>query len=812
MSRFRDTSQQDPQRADIDRRSFLRYVGAGAAAAGASTFYSSCASSTRSEGLGADGSDPHGALKAKIAERTGYNWVSLEGQPQWGPVQYPTPLPGDPGPKNADARRLAHFTVRDTISLPEGFRFDVIAAWGDPIGPAGAAQFRFGFSNDYTGLTPIPGKANDYWLFVNHEDLSAGVWLQGYAQATGGVLPKVELTANPEEPRGGFLWINGQKQPRSFIRLDGGEVPEALRNALDELGAKALGDLGVSVLQVRRDEQGRFTVVPEGVHWRISGVSRQDDPVRPVQVSGPAAPLFGGAPAGTFCNCSGGTTPWGTFLTCEENIDNHVNEPVDAAGKLVDTRAGLAASGDFKPGGLENSERLPLYLNGLGTCLKKPLDGRRYGWVCEVTPQTGEIVKHTALGRMRHENAALRCEQGKRLAVYMGDDCRGGHVWKFVSDETVQDPSDPANSKLLEKGVLYAAKFEPDFTGRWIAVTPDTPLAAPQIHSTHLKLPKRPDGGLESVGESTPRRAYTPPEEWVKSIEAFAGKPFDQCTLGDLVRPDGAAPGSVEYQRLQEGVVKMDAFAMANAIGATPSARPEDLETHPFDHSVYIAFTDATGGSDGSPDPRIFPDCQRKNTRQYGAIYRLAEDGEGETGDPASRTFTWGKFVSSGETADGGGGFACADNLTFDPLGNLWMVTDVSTSSLNAPVDRQTKETQPGSSKFRGVFGNSAMFMIPTAGPNKGVPFCFATGPVECELTGVTFTEDGKTLIVSVQHPGGRNGARSAANPSRKAEMRIADRNNRIFTQIRETPIGSNFPSGELNAAPRPAVVCITRA
>lgn len=230
---------------------------------------------------------------------------------------------------------------------------------------------------------------------------------------------------------------------------------------------------------------------------------------------------------------------------------------------------------------------------------------------------------------------------------------------------------------------------------------------------------------------------------------------------------------------------------------------------HPRDQSVYVGFTDSTGSGDGSPDVRIFPDSKGENSRQYGAIYRLVEDGS----DPAARIFKWGKFVSSGEAAGQGGGFACADNLVFDPQGNLWMVCDITTPMHNMPVAREG-QSSPGGKELVGIFGNNSMFMFPTAGPRAGQPFSFAIGPTECELTGPTFTPDGRALILSVQHPGEFYGIRGHGTfPSEEVRsMRLAARDGTVFEQKRTVPMGSNFPSGKLGEVPRPCVVCIRRA
>jgi uncharacterized protein len=123
----------------------------------------------------------------------------------------------------------------------------------------------------------------------------------------------------------------------------------------------------------------------------------------------------------------------------------------------------------------------------------------------------------------------------------------------------------------------------------------------------------------------------------------------------------------------------------------------------------------------------------------------------------------------------------------FDGSGNLWVVTDISSSSLN-----QANEY--------GYHKNNAMFFVPTSGPNKGIAFRFANGPAECELTGPYFTPDGKSLFVNVQHPGELTGDAPDA-PG-------------VFGQ--EATYTSWWPEGNKTTAdnpatPRPSTVVISR-
>jgi len=733
----------------------------------------------------------------------------------WDGVPYPVPLPGDPGLPGNDAARLKVFEVRDTVSLPAEFKFELIASWGDRIGTnqEDGQPMRFGFNCDFVGLVPMKETKDEFWMVVNHEYISARPWIQGQREEAAD-LPALRLETDPENPDHRRLRVGDRLLTGTSVDFHDPSLAddETLRSQIRKIALGALTDLGVSAMHVRIGEDGSVSRVRGGKPPRRCSGADAVGPssARDATMTGPALRIDGfrsSMPPRTFSNCSGCITPWGTFLSCEENFQQQVWDHVTPSGKLLMNPGDPLSPLPFAAPAYDNLLGLPYELNGLTTGADAPGDGRYFGWVCEFEPETGSLSKHTALGRFRHENVAMRCQEGKRLAAYMGDDRRGGHVYKFASKNRVQNPRDPQTRRLLHEGTLYAARWRPDFTGSWIPLVPETPLQRPrpeQCANGFLWLPNRPTGGTVLVkSPDADVEEGILADEWVASIEAFCEKTFSEITLGDLVE--------AESSRERAGILVLDAYAMANAAGATPTARPEDIEVHPDDNSVYIAFTDSTGKRDGSPDRNIFPDSACENSRQYGAIYRLAEDGD----DPGSESFTWGKFVASGEAADGGGGFACADNLAFDPEGNLWVVTDITTYAQNAAVDRKGKWMKPGEKGFPGVFGNNAIFMIPTSGPDAGIPRCFATAPMESEFTGLFFTPGGESLLVAIQHPGERHGARSHPDSGLPGEevrrIRIAGRDGKIFTQTRSVPIGSNFPSGIPGKAPRPSVINIRR-
>jgi uncharacterized protein len=211
-----------------------------------------------------------------------------------------------------------------------------------------------------------------------------------------------------------------------------------------------------------------------------------------------------------------------------------------------------------------------------------------------------------------------------------------------------------------------------------------------------------------------------------------------------------------------EGAIVTDAFRASNLIGATPTGRPEDVEVHPLDQSVYIAFT-----SEATAPGHLFPNV-------YGEIWRIVESGDG-----TGMRFTWMRWKVGGpnDPRQAGHVFAAPDNLAFDAAGNMWIVTDISSVRLSAD-ERYT------------TFQNNGMFFVPMSGPGAGIARQFASAPCEAELAGPSWTPDEETLFLSVQHPGEANGTRTAAMSA---------------------PHGSNWPGGHAGDPPLPGVVSIRR-
>ncbi|MFN5117788.1 MAG: PhoX family protein [Cyanobacteriota bacterium] len=670
------------------------------------------------------------------------------------PLRGPIPLPSD-GLSAAEQRRLyARVAIQDRLLVPEGFRSSLLVQWGDRL-----ANGHFGFNNDYLAFTPLDGQRA--LLTVNFEYISPRPWCAGYASVIGQELPFASLQQ--------LLATRGGTIDAASL-----EAADPLRAPLLAVATAAMEDLGIGVVELSRTAEGGWRHHPGRLDRRLTGLSGLRRPEERLRSTGPAAAVFrrqqrlgyddglGDRIIGTFANCAGGHTPWGTVLSAEENIQSHVVEAVYADGSSP-------APGE-RPFRFDGDR-----LEGLGNPFG--LAGNKYGWMVEIDPRRPErtAVKHTALGRFRHEAVAVRARIGEPLVVYSGCDRHGGHLYRFVSAEIVRNPSDSANSRLLEHGRLEVARFLEDGGGRWIPLLPETKIEplSPSHFASH-GLP-----ALMAVPHSDRSR---PGAELLRSESDLLRYRQRFRSLADLY------PGKDDEQL---GAILIDAHLAANAAGATPTARPEDTELDPRTGDLLITFTAGGSDGDGQADPAVFKGPAGQPTWPYGWLMRLQEDAHSKAG--SGDTFQWRMVATGGTPWEGGMGFANPDNLALDRAGNIWMVTD--RAAVNGSAD---------------VFGNNSCWLFPAEGPGAGEALLFATGPMECELTGPCFDPEETTLFLAVQHPGEDNGIHQAGQDEIQAYS-LRDRDGGVFEQLREVPLGSNWPATEAGRIPRPGVVAIQR-
>ncbi|HMQ68857.1 MAG TPA: DUF839 domain-containing protein [Ignavibacteria bacterium] len=274
-------------------------------------------------------------------------------------------------------------TDSDNVILPEGFEYKIIRKWGDKINDT---EY-FGFNNDYAGYIPIDflqggNNSKDGLLLINHE-FPSPLFINNYTD---------------EDFKKG--------------RIKTSEEVEAEKKSV-----------GISIIRVKR-ENGEWSFVPDEKY------NRRIDANTTHKVCGIAKPSFGEFATGTLANCSGGLTPWGTFLSGEENYQDYF-----VSDNVWEYRWNYADK-DFKI--------------------------EQYGWVVEVDPFDKNSVpkKRTSLGRFRHENVAISLSGDKRVVAYMGDDKINECVYKFISNNIYDENKREANMDILDEGDLYVADFE----------------------------------------------------------------------------------------------------------------------------------------------------------------------------------------------------------------------------------------------------------------------------------------------------------------------------------------------------------------
>jgi uncharacterized protein len=329
--------------------------------------------------------------------------------------------------------------VDENHYVAEGYDADVLIRWGDPVLPsapafdpmnqtAKAQLLQFGYNNDFLGYFPMPGAANP-----SHHGL---------------------LVANLE-------YTNEELMFPGIGRQD-------VKSANFEKMTKELADIekaahGGAVLEVRRDN-GKWNVV------QGSKYARRIHADTPMDITGPAAghdrmktkgDPSGKRVLGMLNNCAGGVTPWGTWLTCEENFHGYF------WGKLADDHPEAL---NYKRFGVPDNWQAWGKWDDRFDIVKEPNEANRFGWIVEINPfdPVSTPKKRTALGRFKHEGAAGIVNKDGRYVVYSGDDERFDYIYKFVTAARVDLQNPAANRNILDDGILYAAKYNTDGSCEWL--------------------------------------------------------------------------------------------------------------------------------------------------------------------------------------------------------------------------------------------------------------------------------------------------------------------------------------------------------
>ncbi|MGG5574644.1 PhoX family protein [Vibrio diazotrophicus] len=529
-------------------------------------------------------------------------------------------------------------STADTVVVPKGYKATPLISWGDPIFPnapdfdpsgkqeSAAQALQFGDNTDGMSLFPI---SDD----------------------------RAVLAINNEYTNYEYLFDHQGKNM-----------------AADDV-LKAQAAVGNTIVEIVRKD-GQWMIDRNGKRNRRITANTQMKMTGPAaghELLKTAADPSGTMPKGTFNNCANGQTPWGTYLTCEENFNSFFGANTEGSVNADQKRYGISA----KPSDYQwhkFDERFDV--------TKNPNEPNRHGWVVEIDPNdpNSTPLKRSALGRFKHENAALTINKDNHVVVYLGDDERGEHLYRFVSKNKYQKGNDAANRNLLEEGTLYVAQFDMEDKalkgqGRWLELT-------------FGKNGLTPENGFNSQAE----------------VLIFARR-------------------------------------AATQVGATTMDRPEWVAVHPNNEYVFCTLTNNKNrGKEGQPVGG--PNPREKNN--YGQIVRWMP----VKGDHTAEMFAWDLYLIAGNpTVNQGNLYAGSENINannmfnspdgigFDKAGRLWIQTD-------------------GNYSNKGEFAGQGNNQMLCGDPITGEIHRFLTGPVACEITGLTFSPDQKTMFIGVQHPG----------------------------------------------------------
>lgn len=537
----------------------------------------------------------------------------------------------------------------DAIVLPAGYRSSILMSWGDPVLP-GAPEF------DHTGGNSAADQA------LQFGDNTDGMSLFHFRKADGSLdMDRAMLAVNNE-------YTNGEHM------LQHGEVKTA------EDVAKLQAAHGVTIVEVRRTSGNAWEYVKDSAYNRRLHANSEfmlTGPAAGHELMKTAADSSGTKVLGTINNCANGRTPWGTYLTCEENFNGYFGAPSDEAVPAQQKQYyGIKAAED-RYRWWQHDARFDVS--------QTPNEPNRFGWVVEIDPfdTASTPMKRTALGRVKHENADVLVNKDGHVVVYMGDDERGEHIYKFVSKNKYAEGQDAVNRSLLEDGTLFVAQFaggdgkEHAGTGRWIELT-------------FGKNGLTPENGFNSQAE-----------------------------------------------------VLIHTRQAAKQVEATTMDRPEWISHNPNNGQVFCTLTN--NKNRGKKDDQPLNAANPRAENHYGQIIRW----EAKDGDHTADTFDWDLYLLAGnprvhegslyagsDAINADNMFNSPDGLGFDSDGRLWILTDGDDSNAG---------------DFAGMGNNQMLCGDPASGEIRR----FMVGPVGAEVTGLTFSDDYKTMFVGIQHPTG---------------------------------------------------------
>ena len=619
----------------------------------------------------------------------------------------------------------------DGVSVPSGYKVQVLYKLGDPInattaaylnnGTETSASFDYRAGDHHDGMYYFGMGSNNKWdesvsakglLCINHEAITP-LFLHSSGPS---------LSATPA----------GSQKFSSYKSIT--------RTSIDEV-QKEFRLHGVSVVEVNKNVDGTFAVnTSSSFNRRITTLTDMDisGPLKAKDLLKTKYSPTGVKTRGTVNNCASGYTPWGTYLTCEENWagyfkrSNTTNK--SANDKASEARYGFSSTDADNFGregwtqvgsGADDYARWDITITGATATDDYRNAAYTYGFNVEIDPFSPSSTpkKRTAMGRFAHEGAWVApVTVGKPVVFYMGCDSEDEYIYKFVST-ALWDAADingglAAGDKYLDAGKLYVAKFNSNFTGEWLELT------------TGLS-------GTQAVGSET----FT--------FSDIAVDPY----LNTRIAAD--KKGATQMDRPEWGAVNPANGEVYFTLTNARSKRPV-LETDAANPRSYTDNSSGTGNTAGNWN---------------GHIIRWREN----SSNPAATTFDWDIYVFGAETDDLNNANVnlsglTADNFLSSPDG-LWFSEKTGIMYIQTDDGQFTSEANGSGSTCMLLAaipgqvgdGSSVSVVNSVAGVSQTVTTRVGkvgqlkrllTGPIDCEITGITETHDGKALFINIQHPG----------------------------------------------------------
>ncbi|MBW3696080.1 PhoX family phosphatase [Vibrio sp. T187] len=562
-------------------------------------------------------------------------------------------------------------SLTDGVVVPNGYTAQVLVPWGTPLNASGnlwqddgsnTAEDQanaLGMHHDGMHFFPISADGNDGLLVINHEYIDQDA-----------------------------LHQNGPTSSNND-RLD-----------IDEV-RKEINAHGVSVVRITLENDVWKAIDTDPLNRRYTGATTMD-------ISGPLAghnslvtkfSQDGTQARGTLNNCGNGYTPWGTYLTCEENWPGYfVNE-----GSLTADQERIGVSDtstrygwDTLAGNNEENDDEFARFNVTEIEASASEDYRNeangHGYIVEIDPYTQDSIakKRTALGRFRHEGCTFgKLTEGQPVVFYSGHDSQFEYLYKFVSKANWEEADATPDNRLatgdkyMDEGTLYVAKFNEDGSGNWLALTLET---------------EKPGGG----------------------------------TLAD------------DFDSIADIII--NTAGAADLVEATPMDRPEWCAVDPMTGAIYLTLTNNTRRAEDQVDA-----ANPRANNKFGHIIRWDE------GDTVT-SFDWDIFVfgspanADSEEINRSGltdlnQFASPDGLAFDGRGILWIQTDNGASEVTSYTNDQMLAVVP--TRLDDANGEDRAI----SESNQAELKRFFVGPNGCEVTGFAISPDYKSVFINIQHP-----------------------------------------------------------